>query len=186
MADAAAGVRAELGALAVARRHFPMWTEWGVVDESEALHSLGLSYLVAIGQELGYAACSDYPVAGPKVRADAVWWDRSTKAPAAVFEFERLKDGTELRAKVRNLMRAWHASRSKPLLGLVYWSQNFFPSAGDGVRELWQDASRGFDDDRRAHVPPIPVDHLVVFECFHHATPGGGLTLKGFTERRRG
>lgn len=171
--------------MGVARRHFPMWTEWGVVDESEAVHSLGLSHLVTTGQSLGFAACSDFPVDGPKIRADAVWWDTATRSPAAIFEFERLKDGTELRAKVRNLMRAWHAARSRPLLGLVFWSKHFFASGGDGVRELWNDLARGFDDDRRILVPAVPVDRLLVFECHHLSLPDGRITLKGFTERGR-
>lgn len=185
MVDAGAGLRAEMASLVVARHHFPMWTNWGVADESEAVHSLGLSHLVATGQKLGFAACSDFPVDGARIRADAVWWDTSTRAPAAIFEFERLKDGTELRTKIRNLMRAWHAARSHPLLGLVFWSKNFFVTGGDCVRDLWSELSRGFEDDRRVRVPAVPVDYLLVFECHHLALPDGRITLKGFTERGR-
>ena len=109
MADPAAGLRSELESRSIAERDFPIWTDWGVEDESLSIHSLGMSYLVRVGQVLGYVASCEYPVVGHDVRADAVWWDRETRAPVALFEFERYKDGSELTAKVRNLMRGWHA-----------------------------------------------------------------------------
>jgi hypothetical protein len=186
MADAAAGLRAELDALLVARRDFPNWTDWGVADESHAVHSLGLSYLVRVGQELGYVAACEYPVAGHQVRADAVWWDRASRDPVAVFEFERSKDGTELIAKARNLMRAWHATGRKPVvLGLVFWQKAFFAGSPDRVAGLWREFERGFRDEGGATVGPVPTRLLHVFECLHSDVPGGGHSLKRFKEWRR-
>ncbi len=186
MADPAAGLRAELEALAVARRDFPLWTDWGVADESHAVHSLGLSYLVRVGQELGYVAACEYPVAGHHVRADAVWWDRITRQSVAVFEFERFKDGSELVAKVRNLMRAWHAaSRAPVLLSLVFWQKQFYAGGAEYVAGLWRELERGFRDEDGAEVGPVPARLLVVYECMHTRIAGGRHTLKRFKEWRR-
>jgi hypothetical protein len=186
MADPAAGLRLELERLDVARAQFPLWTEWGVADESYAVHSLGLSYLARVGQELGYMASIEYPVAGHHVRADGVWWDRGTRRPVALFEFERFKDGSELVAKVRNLMRAWHATgRSAEVLGLVFWQKVFYAGSADRVAGLWREFERGFRDDGGAEIGPVPTRLLHVYECLHTDASTGGHTLKRFKEWRR-
>lgn len=186
MVDLATGLRAELESLQVLRRDFPMWTDWGVADASTAVHSLGQSYLVRVGQELGYVAVCEYPVAGHQVRADAVWWDRGSRMPVACFEFERLKDGSELVAKVRNLMRAWHAAdRTPQVLGLVFWQKAFFAGSPERVSGLWRELERGFRDERGAEVGPVPPRLLHVFECLHTDAPEGGHTLKRFKEWTR-
>ena len=186
MGDPAAGLRAELERLDVARRDFPNWTDWGVADESHAVHSLGLSYLTRVGQELGYVAACEFPVAGHHVRADAVWWDRTTRRPSAMFEFERLKDGSELVGKVRNLMRAWHATEgTATLLGLVFWQKNFFAGSARRVAGLWREMERGFRDGGGADVAPVPTRLLSVYECLHTDASDGGHVLKRFKEWRR-
>ncbi len=186
MADPAGGLRAELRDLTVAGRHFPLWTEWGVEDESTAVHSLGLSYLVTLGQELGYVAACEFPVAGHHVRADAVWWDRTSRAPVALFEFERHKDGSELVAKVRNLMRAWHATEQKPvILGLVFWAKRFYATRPGMVHGLWRELERGFSGPGGRQVPPVPAGLLYVFECLHTDAAPGHHTLRRFKEWRR-
>ncbi len=186
MADVQAALRTELAALEIARTHFPMWTDWGVEDESVAVHSLGLSYLTTVGQHAGYACCCEYPVAGYKVRADSVWWDKETRAPTALFEFERHKGGTELVDKVRNLLRAYHSLDGKPsLLCLVFWTKNFYPLGDKGMRDLWQVFERGFTDQDRSWVPPAKPHLLRVYECLHESAGPGRHTLKEITERRR-
>jgi hypothetical protein len=186
MVDPLPGLRAELESLAVARQCFPIWTEWGIEDESHAVHSLGLSYFVTLGQKMGYVAACEYPVAGHHIRADGVWWDRNTREPAAIFEFERHKDGTELVAKVRNLMRAWHATSRKPrLLGLVFWAKRFYATSPTMVAGLWRELERGFLDEGRAEVAPVPTALLHVFECLHADMGDGRHTLMRFKEWRR-
>ena len=161
-----------------------MWTTWGVEDESHTVHSLGLSYLTAIGQSLGYVAAAEYPVAGPAVRADCVWWDASSRRVVAVFEFERHKDGAELVEKTRNLMRAWHAAQgTPPLLGLVLWTKNFFPLDGEATRGLWRELEQGFLDDSRSRIGMVPADRLKVFEC--KADPILSLPARGGGRRGR-
>lgn len=186
MADPTGGFRAELDTLTIAKRDFPIWTEWGVADESYTVHSLGLSYLVRLGQELGYVSASDFPVAGYQVRADAVWWDRNTREPVAIFEFERLKGGSELIDKVRNLMRAWHVAQRRPvLLSLVFWQKNFYPGREDRVAGLWKEMERGFRDDGGAVIGAVPARLLSVHECLHSNVSGGKHILKRFKEWRR-
>ena len=70
-------LRREFASLSLADEHFPIWRQWGVEDTSVAVHSLGLSYLLTIGQRAGFAACCEFPV-DPSVRADCVWWQKDS------------------------------------------------------------------------------------------------------------
>jgi hypothetical protein len=186
MAEPYVAVRDEFDALAIARAYFPMWTDWGVEDESIAVHSLGLSYLTTIGQQAGFACCSECPVMGGNVRADSVWWDKGTRDPVALFEFERHKDGSELVGKVQNLLHAYHSLQGRPaLLGLVFWTKNFYPLGDEGVRDLWSIFERGFLTEDRRWTPPAPTRLLHVFECLHEDAGPGRHMLKKITERRR-
>ncbi len=163
-----------------------MWTDWGVEDESVAVHSLGLTYLTTVGQHAGYASCCEFPVAGHSVRADSVWWDRGTRQPVALFEFERHKGGTELVDKVRNLLRAYHALNASPLLlCLVFWTKNFYPLSDEGVRNLWSILEHGFVAEDRSRISPAPTRILRVYECLHQKAKGKTHTLKQIRERGR-
>lgn len=187
MVEPYAALRTELDGLVIARSHFPMWTDWGVEDESVAVHSLGLTYLTTIGQHAGYVCCCEYPVAGHTVRADSVWWNKETRDPVAIFEFERHKGGDELVDKVRNLLRAYHRLERRPgMLVLVFWTKHFYPLGDEGVRELWRILEQGFVDKDRNSVPPAPIRLLRVFECLHEDAGPGRHVLKKITERRRG
>ena len=42
--------------------YLPMWTEWGVRDVGQFIHSLGCTFLTATGREHGFAAVSEVPV----------------------------------------------------------------------------------------------------------------------------
>ena len=186
MVDAYAALTDEFSRLAIARSHFPMWTDWGVEDESVAVHSLGLSYLTTVGQDSGFACCCEYPVAGYKVRADSVWWDKETQVAVALIEFERHKGGNELVDKVQNLLLAYHSLRDKPgLLCLVFWTKNFFPLGDEGVSNLWRIFERGFVAEDRRRVPPASARLLRIFECLHEDAGSGRHTLKKIVERRR-
>lgn len=186
MAEPITVLQTEFSALTIARTEFPIWTTWGVEDESTAIHSLGQTYLTTVGQRAGFVGCCEYPVAGPKVRADSVWWDRDRRVPVAAFEFERHKGGDELKRKVRNLLRAYHGLGGRPsLLGLVFWTKNFYPLSDESLRELWRIFQTGFEDEERAHIPPAPLSLLRIFECLHSDAGPGRHTLKEITERRR-
>jgi len=186
MIDAYAALREEFGQLEIARSHFPMWTDWGVADESVTVHSLGLTYLTTVGQFAGYACCCECPLAGLEVRADSVWWNKTSRTPAAIFEFERHKGGNELVNKVQNLLRAYHRLEAEPvLLCLVFWTKNFYPLGDEGVIDLWQIFERGFATRNRHRVPPASRQLLRIFECLHEDVEPGLHRLKQIAERRR-
>lgn len=186
MVELLQGLRSEFSSLEIAREQFPMWTSWGLEDESVAVHSLGLTYLTTVGQRLGFTCCCEFPVAGHKVRADSVWWDRETRDVAAMFEFERYKGGDELRDKVRNLLLAYHRSKKTPLLlALVLWTKNFYPLEHTELHALWRIFERGFDAEDRSRIPAASPNLLRIFECTHHSTDSGTFILKSITERSR-
>lgn len=162
-----------------------MWTDWGVEDTSVAVHSLGLSYLVTLGQSLGYAACHEYPVA-PNVRADCVWWDKSTQQARAVFEFERHKGGSELTEKAQNLLIAHQSLDGSPrLLGLLFWTKHFYGLPDEEIRGLWQPFQQGFTTEHGAFVRGADPALFRVFECRHRLADDGCVRLKDIAERRR-
>ncbi|MBT0664922.1 hypothetical protein KI809_11480 [Geobacter pelophilus] len=175
----------EFQQLRLAREHFPMWTEWGIEDAFTAVHSLGLSYLVTVGQALGFAACAEYPV-DPSIRSDGVWWDKVTREPMAIFEFERYKDGSELRDKVQNLLIAYHRLNLQPrLLSLIYWTKNFYPLGDEVTQELWSIVMHGFRTSTGQTITGADPRLLRIFEVQHRAAEGSKFSLKGFSERRR-
>lgn len=175
----------EFRQLHLAREHFPMWTEWGITDAFSTVHSLGLSYLVTIGQSFGFAACADFPV-DLTVRSDGVWWDKTTREPMAVFEFERYKDGSELRDKVQNLLIAYHRLNRQPrILALIYWTKNFYPMRDEVTQELWSIVMQGFRTSSGQTISGADPSLLRIFEVQHRAVEGLRFTLKGFSERRR-
>lgn len=186
MGDPRAVLLREFDTLEIARADFPMWTEWGIEDESLAVHSMGLSYLTTVGQRAGYACCCEYPVAGHKVRADSVWWDKASREPVALFEFERHKGGTELEDKVKNLLRAYHSlDRSPTLLCLVFWTKNFYPLGAQDLQALWRILEHGFLANDRLRVGSAPTKVLRVYECLHDDAGPGLHTLRKITERSR-
>jgi hypothetical protein len=123
-------LRAEFETLAFAKSEFPMLTEWGIHDFSVTIHSLGCSYLSALGRKAGCWAASDYPVrvsptvTGYSVRPDVAWWRRSTQTVALLGEFERFDPGQKnLARKARNLLRAHYELGERPrVLLLMTWA----------------------------------------------------------------
>lgn len=39
----------------------PIWTDWGVHDAGHLVHSLGCTFLTAIGRDAGFASVSEVP-----------------------------------------------------------------------------------------------------------------------------
>jgi hypothetical protein len=134
-------IRQEFTTLAFARDMFPMLTQWGVKDESVAVHSLGCNYLSALGRQLGHWAASEYPVrVGRKyVRPDVVWWSRPAGEAVLIGEFERFDAGqqSKLLEKARNLMEAYDALHRKPrVILLVAWTLAGTDLAGSQTARL--------------------------------------------------
>ena len=178
----------EFETLSIAKKFFPMWSEWGVDDESVAIHSLGWTYLTTIGQQNGYVCCSEFPVMSHTIRADSVWWNPDSKQISAVFEFERHKEGPELKEKVKNLLKAYHSLQRKPeLLCLVFWtkSEHNLLVNQNVLNGLWDIFQRGFRDNNLQQVPPASVRKLRIFECVHISNSKGQEVLSKIKERKR-
>ncbi len=185
MGRAQEGFAAEVASLDVAHARLPVWTDWGVEDESVAVHSLGLTWLTTLGQALGFVACAEFPVAGGRVRVDSIWWDGASREARAAFEFEREKGRGELVEKVRNLRLAWHAAGgTMELLGLVYWSKSGLASPVE-QGPLWRAMSEPLRDEHGARVPAAPTRALRVCECIHRSGPDGRVRLHSIQVRRR-
>ena len=109
-----------------------MWTEWGVRDAGHLVHSLGCTFLTAVGRDAGFAAVSEVPAPhdGPlaqveeDVRSDSVWFDRGTRRVALFAEFERYAGKQkDLSPKVETLLLAHHRwGCEEAALVLAYWT----------------------------------------------------------------
>ena len=117
----------EFDSLAFARAEFPMLTDWGVIDESVAVHSLGYNYLANLGRRLGYWAATEYPIRVGRsfVRPDVVWWCKASKRLVLIGEFERFDAGQneKLSDKSKNLLLSYEAlGRTAETLLLMPWT----------------------------------------------------------------
>jgi hypothetical protein len=156
----AAQVREELRELTFARDMFPMLTSWGVEDFSVTIHSLGCSYLSALGRHLEHWAMADYPVKllhngnSRAVRPDVVWWSRSDESVALIGEFERFQAGQEpkLAGKARNLLETYHALDRKPAAVLLLaWTV-----VGTDLGRLGSVRAVGYEGFRSREGKPVP------------------------------
>lgn len=121
----------EFSDFAFGRAKFPLLFQTGLVDA--AVHSAGVSYLLALGIEFGLSAIAEYPVIAhadeqwkktPKVMPDSIWFHPQTQQPWIAFEFERFEKSDEIKIeeKVRNLaISSYQSSRTIELCVLVYW-----------------------------------------------------------------
>jgi hypothetical protein len=117
--------------LGFARERLPMWTDWGVKDENTLIHSLGVTFLTAVGAKLGYASVSEVPAPkeGPYsyieegVRSDSVWFSKEKRNVMLIAEFERYDGKKSLEPKADTLLLAHHHWASPgAILLLAYWT----------------------------------------------------------------
>jgi hypothetical protein len=128
----------------VIRRDVPMLAaDWGIKDEDALLHTLGINLFAGLGRAAGFVGLAEFPV--PRaiqwqhklVRVDSAWYDRSTRRPVVLVEFERYSMETVLE-KLTNLYVAAHGCEFTPeLLVLCIWAMD-----GDPVDARWFDANR--------------------------------------------
>lgn len=121
----------EFGDFKFGREKFPLLFQTGLNDA--AVHSAGISYLLALGIEFGLPAIAEYPVIvhaderwrkTRKVMPDSIWFHPQTQQPWIAFEFERFEKGDEIKIqdKARNLAISYYQSRySIELCVLIYW-----------------------------------------------------------------
>ena len=128
----------------VIRRDVPMLAaDWGARDEDALLHTLGINLLAGLARAAGYVGLAEFPVPrAPSwqrklVRVDAAWFDRATRRPVVLAEFERFALETVLE-KLTNLYVAAHGCEIAPdLLLLCIWALD-----GAAVDVKWFDADR--------------------------------------------
>jgi hypothetical protein len=135
------------------RNTFPMLTYWGVEDFSLLIHSLGCSYLSALGRNLNFWSMAEYPVRLKKngygsIRPDTVWWKKPEKDIALLGEFERFEVSNQHKtmAKARNLIKAHKEVGENPrILLLMVWAM-----AGtdlSSLKTIRSIANSGFQDN---------------------------------------
>lgn len=174
-----------------AASHLPMWTEWGVRDVGHLVHSLGCTFLTAVGSDLGFASVSEVPAPreGPlahveeDVRSDSVWFDRSTRRVALVAEFERYAGKQkDLSPKVETLLLAqqrWGCEDATMLL--AYWSVGLVSLPDhDSLRGI---ARGGFSATGGVRIPGNPRAKLVFYQFVVRAGQDGLLRLENILRR---
>lgn len=171
--------------------HLPMWTEWGVRDAGHLVHSLGCTFLTAVGRDLGFASISEVPAphegvlahVEEDVRSDSVWFERSTRRVALVAEFERYAGKQkDLSPKVETLLLAQHrwACEGATLL-LAYWSVGLVSLPDhDSFRRIVRD---GFSAIGGVRVPGNPRARLLFYQFVVRAGQDGLLRLESILRR---
>lgn len=174
-----------------ASTHLPMWTEWGVRDVSHMIHSLGCSFLTAIGRDLGFASASEVPApregrlanVEEDVRSDSVWYERSSRRVALVAEFERYAGKQkDLSPKVETLLLAQHRwTCPDATLLLAYWSVGLVSLPDhDGLRKIVRD---GFKATGGVHVSGNPRANLAFYQFVVREGQDGLLRLENILRR---
>lgn len=174
-----------------ASSHLPMWTEWGVRDVGHLVHSLGCTFLTAVGRDLGFASVSEVPAPreGPlayveeDVRSDSVWFDRTTRRVALVSEFERYAGKQkDLSPKVETLLLAHHRwGCEASVLLLAYWSIGLVTLPDhDSLREI---VSRGFRATGGVRVPGNPRAQVIFYQFVVREGQDGLLRLSSIYRR---
>lgn len=177
--------------LEAATAHLPMWTTWGVQDAGHLIHSLGCTFLTAIGRDLGLASVSEVPAprqgelarVEEDVRSDSVWFDREMRRVALVAEFERYAGKQkDLSPKVETLLLAqqrWGCPDA--VLLLAYWSVGLVTLPDhDSLRSI---ARGGFQALGGVRVPGNPRARVVFFQFVVRPGQDGLLRLESIIQR---
>lgn len=171
----------EFSNFAFGRASFPLLFQTGIADA--AVHSAGVSYLLALGIEFGLSAIAEYPTIvhadeqwkkTSKVMPDSIWFHPQTKQPWIAFEFERFEKGDELKIqdKVQNLALSYYQSRETiEMCVLIYWLRSgIAPRAIDPLRRIFE---KGFSTKGLVVATPKCTLSLYKF-VFCQASLGSG------------
>ena len=169
----------------------PMWTDWGVHDAGHLVHSLGCTFLTAIGRDAGFASVSEVPAPrdGPlahvqeDVRSDSVWFDRGTRRVSLIAEFERYAGKQkDLSPKVETLLLAQHRwGCEDATLLLAYWSVGLVTVPDhSSLRAI---VRGGFNATGGVRVPGTSRAQLVFYQFVVRATQDGRLRLESILRR---
>lgn len=165
-----------LNSIHIAQEILPLWTDWGVQDSDVWVHSLGITFWTALGQQLGYVAISEVPAipqinqtnisTGEKVRSDSAWFDHNTRKPTVLIEFERyggIIDNEKLIGKTKNLLLAHRMWNESPeLLILAYWTKGLVPALQyDTLRNI---ICLGFETTTKSRVVGSAKGRLIFYQ----------------------
>jgi len=147
--------------------------------------------LTAVGRDIGFAAVSEVPAprlgilanVDQDVRSDSVWFDRSTRQPALIAEFERYSGKQkDLSPKVETLLLAqqrWECPSAT--LVLAYWTVGLVTLPDhDGLRNV---ARGGFQAAGGVRVPGNPSAQILFYQFVVRAGPDGLLRLQNILRR---
>lgn len=177
--------------LEAAAAHLPMWTEWGVRDSGHLVHSLGCTFLTAVGRDLGFATVSEVPALHEgalahvmeDVRSDSVWFDRTSRRAVLIAEFERYAGKQkDLSPKLETLLLAQHRwSADDASLLLAYWSVGLVSLPDhDNLRGI---VRCGFSATGGVRVPGNPRARIVFYQFVVRQDPDGLLRLASILRR---
>lgn len=167
----------------------PSLTLWGLKDEDVLVHSMGVSLWNTLGHELNHMAVAECPApiaAGDSIRSDSAWFNKETRQPCVLIEFERY-DGSEgskqkLLEKLSNLMEAagrWEVSAhnlfEKPLLILAAWNIDIV--SAPNVKSLAQQACSGTTNRLGVPVPSINATNFLFCRFMFESMPDGTIRL---------
>ncbi len=188
-------IKEEFRAPVFLHREFPMLTEGRVSDVGLAIHSLGLNYLAAFGRSLGCPSVTEFPLVsegtsnlgrqsdftGLEVRPDVVWFDRQSRDPVLLAEFERYEEVPTKRRlvfeKAENLVLAHHLSPGlQRILLLALWT--FTGVTVGGIGEICTHVRSGFRRGGRAPINGLSGDARFLVATFIFARHGPCMILK--------
>lgn len=177
----------------VAQQLLPIWTDWGTADVSCSIHSLGISFFTLLGQTLGYVSVSEFPVprrgqyagTGDDVRCDSIWFDRQTRSPFLIVEFERYTstaDQRKLEGKVANLLLAHHRMHDLPRwLILAYWTEGL--ASLPNHSQFYQIIRQGFETSGSLRIPGTQQGQLLCLQFINKPDPQRLLKLIQIVQR---
>lgn len=182
-----------LRSLDLAREMMPIWTDWGKEDSGVWIHSLGCAFWTALGQRLGYVALSEAPtpIEGPYagigagVRSDSLWFDRDTRKPKLILEFERyvgMNDREKLMGKVENLLLAHQRwEEMAEILVLAYWTKGL--ASPPHHASLLKIIREGFETESKQRVRGSYKGQILFFQFVMHEDKDGVLRLHEIIQR---
>ena len=174
----------------VMEEHFPMLLSVGIPDIGLTVHSHFLTFLVAVGQSMGFAAVAECPIWWARenglgdVRADSVWFEKAALNARLAFEFERFERGDEskLRGKVENLAIASNATEDLGLCVLIYWVRSgSAPRSMDAIVASYRDGFRR----KGRNVDPARTPLMIVKCVMRHSSETDRLVFGEFLRDER-
>jgi hypothetical protein len=151
----------------VIQRDVPMFaSDWGAKDEDALVHTLGLNLLGNLGRAAGYVSLIEYPVPRARrwqkklVRVDAAWFDRQTRCPVVLAEFERFSKEKILEKQTNLYVAAYGCESPPPVLLLCVWALDGVP-----IDTSWYDSARPLPVPGGATVARPKDTHMLLVQA---------------------